>query len=107
MIAAIRLISPLSSRPDAMGNSPADPQHERICEALFEGRKIDAIRLYRELSDTGLREAKEFIDTLEARLKREQPERFKQPASPGGGCTGMLVLLAGILALGAILWFLR
>lgn len=90
-----------------MGNPPADPQHERICEALFEGRKIDAIKLYRELSDTGLREAKEFIDTLEARLKRDQPERFKKPASPGGGCTGMLVLLAGILALGAIFRFLR
>jgi ribosomal protein L7/L12 len=90
-----------------MANPPADPQHERICETLFEGRKIEAIKLYRELAGVGLKDAKEFIDALEARLKREQPDRFKKPAASAGGCTGMLVLLAGMIAVALIFWLLR
>ena len=106
MIAVVGKRNPLFTGPESMGNSPADPQHEKICEALFEGRKIEAIKLYRELADVGLKDAKDFVDALEARLKREQPERFKTPAS-GGGCTGLLVLIAGIIALAAVFWFLR
>jgi len=90
-----------------MANPPADPQHERICEALFEGRKIEAIKLYREMAGGGLKEAKEFIDALEARLKREQPDRFKKPEPSSSGCTGILILLAGIAALAIGFWLLR
>ena len=34
---------------------------------LRDGRKIDAIRRYRELHHTGLKEAKEAVEALEAR----------------------------------------
>ena len=99
-------LSPSNTGPNLMGNPPADPQHEKICEALFAGQKIEAIKLYRELADAGLKEAKDFVEALEARLKREQPDRFKKPDA-SGGCTGVLVLLAGIIALVAIFWLLK
>jgi hypothetical protein len=87
---------------------PADPKHEQICDALFQGRKIEAIKLYRQLTDVGLKEAKDFIEALEARLKRDQPERFKtSPAATPSGCTTALVLLTGILLIAALFWWLR
>jgi ribosomal protein L7/L12 len=89
-----------------MSDSPADPEHERICEALFQGRKIEAIKIYRGLAGVGLKEAKDFVDALEARLKRDQPERFKKPAG-ASGCAGIWVLIAGIAVLAALFWWLR
>jgi ribosomal protein L7/L12 len=37
---------------------------EEIIELVRMGRKIEAIRLYREATGVGLKEAKEFIDSL-------------------------------------------
>ncbi len=36
-----------------------------VVEALKDGRKILAIKRYREATGTGLKEAKDFIDSLE------------------------------------------
>ena len=36
-----------------------------ILDLLRQGRKIQAIKLFREETGTGLREAKEFIDSLD------------------------------------------
>ena len=38
---------------------------EAVVEALKDGRKILAIKRYREATGTGLKEAKDFIDSLE------------------------------------------
>ncbi len=46
--------------------SPSDPQ---VQELLGQGRKINAIKLYREQTGVGLKEAKEAIDSLEAQMK--------------------------------------
>lgn len=43
----------------------ADP---RIIESLKRGNKIEAIKVYRELTNAGLAEAKRVIDALEASL---------------------------------------
>ena len=48
----------------------------RIKDALFRGRKIDAIRLYRECTGSGLAEAKAAVDTLDAELRAAEPDRF-------------------------------
>ncbi|MCQ3935615.1 MAG: hypothetical protein DPW18_01080 [Chloroflexi bacterium] len=45
-------------------NAP-DP---RIIEFLKRGNKIEAVKVYRELTNAGLAEAKSVIDALEARL---------------------------------------
>ena len=66
---------------------------EKICDAIYAGRKIEAIKLYRESSGAGLKESKEFIEALEARLRKETPDKFTQPAGKSG-CLIVLVLLA-------------
>ena len=71
----------------------------RISDALYAGRKIEAIRLYRQATKLGLKESKDFIEALEVRLRQESPEKFTVP--PGGaGCSRTVVVL---LAVGAAL----
>src|SRR5205823_6263959 len=88
-----------------------------IEDALFAGRKIEASKLYRDHSRTGLKEAKDAVEELEKRLMAESPERFqteqtgagKQNASgiaspgvqAGKGC--FEVVLAGLLLAGMLL----
>ena len=51
----------------------ADPSSDpirspKIQEALQRGNKIEAIKIYRELTGLGLAEAKQAVDQLESRL---------------------------------------
>ena len=72
---------------------------EEIREAIFAGKKIQAIKLYRQAADTGLKEAKEFIEKLSDKLYEESPDQFSSP--PGAsGCAGALLtmlIIAGTL----------
>lgn len=45
-------------------NEPEPRVSPEILDMLREGRKIEAIKLYREETGLGLKEAKEFIDSL-------------------------------------------
>jgi hypothetical protein len=76
---------------------------EEICSELYAGRKIGAIKLYREASGLGLKEAKDFVEALEVRLREEQPDKFTAPAG-GAGCAGVLLLFA--MLSGAGCWLL-
>ncbi|HSB00229.1 MAG TPA: ribosomal protein L7/L12 [Anaerolineales bacterium] len=52
-------------------NSDSDPTlSPQIQEALRRGNKIEAIKIYRELTGVGLAEAKLAVDALESRLGR-------------------------------------
>ncbi|MCG8584406.1 MAG: ribosomal protein L7/L12 [Pirellulales bacterium] len=85
-----------------MSNDLPDQIVDEIREAIFAGKKIEAIKLYREAADTGLKEAKEFIEKLTTRLYEESPDNFTKP--PGGsGCAGVLVVVT--LAIGVGLKF--
>ncbi|MFA5207424.1 MAG: hypothetical protein WC428_02090 [Candidatus Paceibacterota bacterium] len=49
---------------------------ERIKEALREGRKLGAIKIYKDATGEGLREAKDVIDSLCPEfLKKDESER--------------------------------
>ena len=48
------------------GSSGVDP---RILDAIQRGNKIEAIKIYREITNLGLAEAKAFIDQVEAGLR--------------------------------------
>jgi ribosomal protein L7/L12 len=49
----------------------ADPAADaELVEHLRAGRKLDAIKRHRELYGTGLKEAKDAVEALEARLGR-------------------------------------
>ena len=55
-----------SGAQDSALRAAASPAIEEIGNLLSRGRKIDAIRLYREVFDTGLKEAKNAVEALEA-----------------------------------------
>ena len=90
-------------------DEPAQEQEsdrQRIQEALFAGRKIEAIKLFRELSGAELKEAKDFVDALEARLRKEEPERFAKKTGEGGGAGAVFAIVLGAAALALIWWLL-
>jgi ribosomal protein L7/L12 len=79
---------------------PLDPElMDHINQALFRGRLIDAIKLYRQATGADLKQAKDFVQALEARLRAQMPERFTAPPSTviqvgAAGCLVMVMLLA-------------
>ncbi|MFG2584890.1 ribosomal protein L7/L12 [Streptomyces malaysiensis] len=42
-----------------------EPGLERVAALVREGKKIEAIKVYRELTDAGLKEAKEAVDRMD------------------------------------------
>lgn len=71
---------PVAPRPQMSSTTDQD-----IVALLHEGRKIEAIKLYREQAGGGLRDAKLAVDAL-AR------EHGIEAAGKGGGCLGLLIL---------------
>ncbi|QDU55207.1 ribosomal protein L7/L12 [Aeoliella mucimassa] len=78
-----------------------DETRDQITECLFAGRKIEAIKLYRDATGTGLKEAKDFVDTLSASLREEYPE--KMPAE-GSGCGAAVLVCAGLATASLYSW---
>ena len=72
-----------------------------IREALFSGRKIEAIKLYREATGQGLVEAKAAVEKLEAELRSSAPQRFRT-VKPGG-CLGIALVL--VVVGGGVVYF--
>ena len=68
--------------------------------ALFAGRKIEAIKHYREMTGLGLKESKEAVEQLEVELRAKVPEKFTSKAKTG--CASVLVMGAGLAAF--VLW---
>ena len=70
---------------------------QQIIDALVGGRKIEAIKIYREATGQGLKEAKDFIETLVPKLIEEDPEKYQSLAkSQRGGCAALLVVVVGL-----------
>lgn len=57
-----------------------------VLEVMRQGRKIEAIKLYRERTGAGLKQAKEAVDALAAE---------HGIADKGGGCLAVLLLVMG------------
>ena len=72
---------------------------------IFHGRKIEAIKLYREHTKLGLKEAKDAVEVLESTLRKQSPEKFTA-APKTGGCASVIVVgcLLGV-GTGAWLYF--
>ncbi len=56
---------------------------QKIIDEIKAGRKISAIKLYREYTDCSLVDAKDFIEALTSQLKEQDPEAFQKA---GVGC---------------------
>ncbi len=65
--------------------SATSPFENEILSLLKQGRKIEAIKLYREKTGVGLKEAKDFIDALAADQHIGTPSK--------SGCLGVVLLL--------------
>ena len=55
----------------------SDEINNEIIAALIDGKKIAAIKLFREATGAGLKESKEAIDVLIDELSKEHPEIVK------------------------------
>ena len=75
---------------------PTTEQWQEIQAHLFAGRKIQAIKLYREATACGLAEAKDAMDAYAARLRQEAPDRFTAPEK--AGCFSVILLATGVLS---------
>ena len=88
----------------------------QLQEALREGNKIQAIKIYREYSGAGLAEAKEFIemhaDQIIAGGPVEGPGRGSSTPVAGGspvrsgGCGVSTFILAAIIGGSSLVWLL-
>jgi hypothetical protein len=76
-----------------------------ITEAIFQGRKIEAIKQYREWTGAGLADAKAAVERLELELRKASPERFTTAPS-GKGCLGVVVMACAVAVM-IILWIVR
>lgn len=80
--------------PEEIASPSADPLDSHVLQLMRAGRKIDAIKLYREQRRVGLKEAKDAVEAL-AREHGVPQSRV--------GCTGMLLML--VLA-GSACWLI-
>ena len=78
-----------------------DDQLSAIRNSLFQGRKIEAIKLYRKATGTGLADAKDAVDKLEQELKTSSPEKFSS-APARKGCLGVMMFVAAAVILIAL-----
>jgi ribosomal protein L7/L12 len=89
------LIETLARRaaPPAVESGSSDFEQE-IVSLLQQGRKIAAIKVYRERTGAGLKEAKESVEAIAANRRIFAPTR--------SGCLGLLLLL-----MLSLLWVLK
>jgi ribosomal protein L7/L12 len=64
--------------------------HQTLVSLLKQGRKIDAIKVFREVARSGLKESKDAIEFIAARHGLSESQRT--------GCLGLIVLCPAILA---------
>jgi hypothetical protein len=84
----------------------SDAAMRRLTEALLAGRKIEAIKIYREVTGLGLKESKEEIETIEADLRARFPDKFPV-ATKGTGCLGAAAVMAVAGTAFSAYWFLQ
>lgn len=74
-----------SITPLNLATSPvADPITPEIAAAIRAGRKIEAIKLYRQAHGVGLKEAKDAVDAYETTGRgTARPPKNANPAKPG------------------------
>ena len=81
----------------------SDDDVQQIMAAVFAGKKILAIKLYRQATQSSLVDAKNFVEALEVRLRAESPEKFSVP--PGNaGCSQSAGIFLSIAAVIYLAW---
>jgi hypothetical protein len=69
--------------------------HQRICNELYAGRKLAAVKCYRATTQSTLAAAKGAVDKIEADQRLASPEQFIKPQVPTAlGCFQLLATVA-------------
>ena len=78
---------------------------DALTAEILAGRKIQAIKLYREVHHVDLKTAKDAVEAIEATMRRNSPGDFPAAPSTGsGGCSGWIIFL--LLAAAFVLYAL-
>ncbi len=75
-----------------------EDKRQAILEAIYDARKIEAIKLVRDATGCGLKEAKDFVEKLADELYAKEPKRFAAAPSRKSGCLGSMMVVAVIFA---------
>ena len=75
-----------------------EDKRQAILEAIYDARKIEAIKLVRDATGCGLKEAKDFVEKLADELYAKEPQKFAAAPSRKSGCVGSMMVVAVILA---------
>ncbi|QDU59287.1 hypothetical protein Pan216_01150 [Planctomycetes bacterium Pan216] len=75
-------------------DGPTDPVGQEVLDLLREGRKIQAIKLVREHTGAGLKEAKEAVEAIAAKHGIEPPS--------SQGCAASAIFVAICIAIGIV-----
>ena len=88
-----RLLEPMQPGEQVQVPEAMDQLFERrVISLVKEGRKIEAVMLYRELTNAGLKEAKDQVEYLAAKHGLQVPQNT--------GCLSLIVLITMISAIG-------
>lgn len=87
-----------------MPDELTDDQIQQISDALASNRKIEAIKIYREATGKGLKEAKDFVEALIPRLKEQDPEKYAAVGHTQTVGCGSAVLLCLVAAGALAVW---
>lgn len=79
-----------------------DDVPRELQDLIYAGQKIAAVKLAREKKNWGLKEAKEQVEKVEARLREQYPEGFAAGAGKSG-CSTALVLVGVLVGCGIYL----
>ena len=73
-------------------NQLNEQQRQTINAEIFGGRKIEAIKHYREATGCQLIEAKQAVEGMEKELRQREPNKFATPAGKAG-CMGVMAVV--------------
>ena len=71
---------------------------EKAASELFAGQKISAVKIWQEATGLSLMEAKTSVESLEAQLRKECPEKFTSQSSGCGSAAVLFLVVAGSVA---------
>jgi ribosomal protein L7/L12 len=82
--------------------------NQTVLTLLAAGRKIEAIKVYREATGVGLKDAKDAVEALEARAAASGALRpiVERPPRRGGAVLLVIALIVGVVASGLVAFML-
>lgn len=85
-----------------VANAPREIQ-----DLIYDGQKITAIKMVRQQTGSGLKEAKDQVDALEAQMRSSFPGALPEPKSGGCGTAVLAMVVMLTVAISVTLKVIR